>query len=155
MLPDSAVVIFASDDDFVFGVLQSRAHTLWSLATGTQLRERESGFRYTHTECFEKFPFPRPNETQRELIRESARELVSSRQAWFNRVDSRSTHGRGEATLTNLYNQYPDWLRKAHENLNRAVFAAYGWPEDTAELADDEILDRLLKLNLDRASEAT
>lgn len=80
---------------------------------------------------------------------------MSSRQAWFNRVDTRTTHGRGEATLTNLYNQYPDWLRIAHDGLDRAVFAAYGWPEDTAELADDEILERLLVLNLDRAAEPT
>ena len=31
---------------------------VWALAQGTQLREKESGFRYTPTTCFETFPFP-------------------------------------------------------------------------------------------------
>ncbi|HEX8550579.1 MAG TPA: hypothetical protein VF681_03380 [Abditibacteriaceae bacterium] len=47
-------------------------------------------------------------------------------------------------TLTNLYNERPPWLANAHAALDRAVFQAYGWPE---ELADDEILARLLALN--------
>ncbi len=51
-------------------------------------------------------------------------------------------------TLTNLYNTRPDWLAAAHRRLDAAVFAAYGWPED---LADEEILARLLALNLARA----
>jgi hypothetical protein len=51
-------------------------------------------------------------------------------------------------TLTNLYNARPDWLAAAHRRLDAAVFAAYGWPED---LADEEILARLLALNLARA----
>lgn len=50
-------------------------------------------------------------------------------------------------TLTNLYNQRPAWLANAHKKLNSAVFAAYGWP---ADLGDDELLARLLALNLER-----
>ncbi len=38
-----------------------------------------------------------------------------------------------ERTLTNLYNQRPRWLADAHEALDRAVAAAYGWPEDIAD----------------------
>jgi hypothetical protein len=57
-LPDSAVVAFARSDDYFFGILHSRFHEVWSLAQGTQLREKESGFRYTPTTCFETFPFP-------------------------------------------------------------------------------------------------
>ena len=30
-------------------------------------------------------------------------------------------------TLTNLYNQRPTWLAQAHQKLDEAVFAAYGW----------------------------
>ena len=48
-------------------------------------------------------------------------------------------------TLTNLYNARPTWLANAHACLDAAVLAAYGWP---ADLADDEILARLLALNL-------
>jgi hypothetical protein len=51
-------------------------------------------------------------------------------------------------TLTHLYNLRPTWLDIAHEKLDAAVFAAYGWP---ADLADEAILERLLALNLGRA----
>jgi hypothetical protein len=50
--------------------------------------------------------------------------------------------------LTNLYNAYPTWLELAHKKLDETVFAAYGWPSD---LSDEEILERLLALNLEGA----
>jgi hypothetical protein len=58
VLPDHQLIVFSRDDDFFMGVLQSRFHEVWALAQGTQLREKESGFRYTPTTCFETFPFP-------------------------------------------------------------------------------------------------
>jgi hypothetical protein len=51
-------------------------------------------------------------------------------------------------TLTNLYNQHPAWLDLAHKKLDAAVFAAYGWD---AGISDEELLERLLRLNLERA----
>ncbi|MFO1217897.1 MAG: type IIL restriction-modification enzyme MmeI [Burkholderiaceae bacterium] len=54
-------------------------------------------------------------------------------------------------TLTNLYNQRPAWLAQAHEALDAAVAAAYGWADYTPAMPDDEILRRLLALNLERA----
>jgi hypothetical protein len=42
----------------------------------------------------------------------------------------------------------PTWLLNAHEDLDRAVFAAYGWPPD---LSDEEVLLELLTLNLERS----
>ena len=54
-------------------------------------------------------------------------------------------------TLTNLYNQRPAWLAQAHEALDAAVAAAYGWADYTPQMPDDEILRRLLALNLARA----
>jgi len=53
-------------------------------------------------------------------------------------------------TLTNLYNDRPTWLDLAHATLDEAVFAAYGWPPD---LTDEEILEKLLALNLERATD--
>jgi hypothetical protein len=53
-------------------------------------------------------------------------------------------------TLTNLYNERPAWLDLAHKKLDAAVTAAYGWP---ADLSDEQILERLLALNLERAEE--
>ncbi|HNX50285.1 MAG TPA: hypothetical protein PLS53_17530 [Thermoanaerobaculaceae bacterium] len=52
-------------------------------------------------------------------------------------------------TLTNLYNQRPTWLRQAHERLDAAVFAAYGWDP---VMSDDALLESLLALNLARAA---
>ena len=52
--------------------------------------------------------------------------------------------------FTNLYNERPAWLDIAHKKLDAAVVAAYGWPPD---LTDDQILERLLALNLERAAE--
>jgi hypothetical protein len=57
-IPSDATVAFARSDDFFFGLIHSRLHEVWALAHGTQLREKESGFRYTPTTCFETFPFP-------------------------------------------------------------------------------------------------
>ena len=53
-------------------------------------------------------------------------------------------------TLTNLYNERPAWLDFAHKKLDAAVAAAYGFP---ADLPDEQILERLLALNLERAAE--
>ena len=55
-------------------------------------------------------------------------------------------------TLTNLYNARPAWLDLAHKGLDQAVAAAYGWPDYAPETPDEEILRRLLALNLERAS---
>ena len=55
-------------------------------------------------------------------------------------------------TLTNLYNQRPAWLAQAHAALDAAVAAAYGWADYGPTMADDEILRRLLALNLQRAA---
>jgi len=50
-------------------------------------------------------------------------------------------------TLTGLYNERPTWLALAHEKLDAAVAAAYGFAPD---LKDEELLARLLELNLAR-----
>ncbi len=50
-------------------------------------------------------------------------------------------------TLTNLYNERPTWLALAHEKLDAAVFAAYGW---NPSMSDDQLLESLLALNLER-----
>lgn len=67
-------------------------------------------------------------------------------------------------TLTKLYNERPTWLANAHRDLDRAMAAAYGWPEslpdraqpenpDAADrkVAEEEILKRLFDLNQKRA----
>ena len=56
-------------------------------------------------------------------------------------------------TLTNLYNARPAWLSHLHAALDTAVFAAYGWPESVSpsELGEEELLGRLLAVNLGRS----
>ena len=208
--PDHQLIVFARDDDYFFGVLHSRFHEVWARSQGTQLREKESGFRYTPTTCFETFPLPQPTAEQEAAIAAAAKELNELRERWLNppewtvervlefpgSVDGpwsryvvnvggalapRQSEGsrRTEAaptlnqigliryprlepkdadcaaklkkrTLTNLYNERPTWLDLAHKKLDQAVAAAYGWP---ADLTDEQILERLLKLNLERAAE--
>ena len=148
-LADSATIAVARDDDYTFGVLHSRFHELWARGMGTQLREVESGFRYTPTTCFETFPFPHPTEEQRESIGAIAAELNSLREGWLNPEGISAAELR-RRTLTNLYNQRPTWLDNVHARLDAAVSDAYGWP---ADLADGEVLERLLALNLERAGE--
>ena len=145
-IPDHALIVFARDDDYTFGVLHSRVHEAWARATGTQLREVESGFRYTPTTCFETFPFPRPTDEQREAIAAAARELVRLRDGWLNPPGLDPVE-LGKRTLTNLYNASPTWLEHAHAALDRAVLAAYGWSDD---LAGEPLLAVLLALNLER-----
>ena len=150
-LSDSAIIAVAREDDYTFGVLHSRFHELWARGTGTQLREVESGFRYTPTTCFETFPFPRPTEEQREAISAAVAELNSLREGWLNPVGVSAAELR-RRTLTSLYNQRPTWLENIHARLDAAVADAYGWP---ADLPDAEMLERLLGLNLERAGAET
>ncbi len=191
-LPDHQLIAIARSDDYFFGVLHSRIHETWTRAQGTQVRERESGFRYTPTTCFETFPFPTPSATQAAAIAAAAKELDTLRSNWLNppewtreeilefpgsadgpwqryvhdvnergigtvrypRVvpkDDASAKLLAKRTLTNLYNERPTWLDLAHRRLDEAVFAAYGWP---TALSNEEILERLLELNLARAASA-
>jgi hypothetical protein len=82
--PSNLLIAIGTDADADFGVLQSRSHEIWALSVGTQLREKESGFRYTVSTCFETFPFPEASESQREAIAEAARELDGLRNNWLN-----------------------------------------------------------------------
>jgi hypothetical protein len=81
-------------------------------------------------------------------IATAAQRLVAQRDAWLNEAGL-SEAALKQRTLTNLYNARPPWLAEAHQTLDAAVLAAYGWP---ADLGDEEILAQLLALNLERAA---
>jgi len=173
-MTDSAAVAIARDDDTTFGILSSRFHELWALRLGTALENRP---RYTPTTCFETFPFPEgltpKDKGENPAIAEAAKRLNELRENWLNPpewVDWIITPEEEQAgfparpvakpghendlkkrTLTNLYNQRPAWLDIAHRALDTAVAAAYGWADDTAEMTDEEILRRLLALNIARS----
>ena len=154
VLANDGTIVIARDDDYFFGLLHSKPHELWSRGLGTQLREAESGFRYTPTTTFETFPFPWPpsseplDDPRVAAIAAAARELVRLRDAWLDPPGASAAELK-KRTLTNLYNARPTWLDNIHRKLDAAVFAAYGWP---ADLSDEQILERLLALNLARAT---
>jgi type II restriction/modification system DNA methylase subunit YeeA len=173
VIPDSAVVAFARSDDYFFGVLHSYLHEVWSLRMGTSLEDRP---RYTPTTTFETFPFPfspgkedtaSPNYA---AVAAAAKALADERAAWMA--------GKGkDRTLTNLYNALAVWrgldkgktkpdaadfaprLAELHDALDAAVLAAYGWGDLVGRLrtpdGDEDILRRLLALNLSRSGQPT
>lgn len=136
--------------------------------------------RYTHTTCFETFPFPEgltPNipaavyagDQRAQAIATSAHDLFKQRDHYLNppewtdwdltpeeqaagfppRPVAKPGHEDDlkQRTLTNLYNSNPAWLTLAHETLDKAVAAAYGWNDYVPDWTDAEILRRLLALN--------
>jgi restriction-modification enzyme MmeI-like protein len=155
VLPDSRLLVIACDDDYFFGVLHSHIHEIWGLEMGSRHGDGGEGGRpvYNAESCFETFPFPwapgaEPKDDPRvQAIGQAAKELVEQRDRWLN-VEGLSDSEKKKRTLTNLYNARPTWLDLAHKRLDEAVFAAYGWKSD---MSDEEILERLLSLNLERS----
>jgi hypothetical protein len=178
--PDSRLFAIALDDDASFGILSSRIHEVWALATASKHGVGNDPT-YNAESCFETFPFPRftgaAGKRIEERIEECARELVALRSAWLNppewthkipeiipvgmrrspyptRVVPKKGYEqrlRGR-TMTKLYNERPAWLSNAHRALDSAVAAAYGWKDYSPDLADAEILRRLYGLNAQRAA---
>lgn len=94
-VPDHQLIVFARSDDYFFGFLHSSIHEIWARGTGTQLREAESGFRYTPTSTFETFPLPwspgkeptdpkAKHHTLWKAIGDAAKQLNDLREAWLN-----------------------------------------------------------------------
>jgi hypothetical protein len=144
-LLDSAAVAIARDDDYTFGVLQSRVHTTWAHLMGTQLESRP---RYTSTTTFETFPFPDPTQEQRTAVAVAAEQLNEHRLGWLN-PPGLEPEELEERTLTNLYNAQPAWLVQDHERLDLAVLDGY---DCGMGASDSELIELLLKLNLARAA---
>ena len=160
VVPDSATIAIARDDDTSFGVLHSRFHELWSLRMGTFLGVGNDP-RYTPSTTFETFPFPegltpdRPagayaDDSRAQAIAAAAARLNERREAWLNPADlvvrapevvagypdrilprdADAARALKARTLTNLYNARPQWLANAHAALDAAVADAYGWGGD-------------------------
>ena len=150
------MIVFTRQDDYFFGVLHSRVHEVWSLRMGTWLGVGNDP-RYTPTTCFETFPLPWPpghepwRDERLHAIAQAARALDEARTAWLNPPDADAATLK-KRTLTNLYNARPSWLANLHTALDRAVWAAYGWDGEPEKTTDEQILERLLALNGERAA---
>jgi len=172
--PDSATIAIARDDDTTFGILHSRFHELWSLRLGTWLgKGNDPRYTPTTTfETFPFPPGITPNipasdyaaDPRAVAIALEAQRLVELRNRWLNPPewvewvdepvsgypkrpvprDEDAAKALKNRTLTNLYNDRPQWLADVHEVLDAAVAAAYGWP---ADISDDDALQELLSLN--------
>ena len=160
VLPDNRLVTVSSDDSFHWGILSSSAHQTWALAAGGTLEDRPV---YTKSRCFDTFPFPTP---PTEI---SARIRALSDSTILHRDRQLAIHP--SLTITGMYNVLEKLrsdvflntkdkiiheqglvsvLKQLHDELDAAVFDAYGWPHD---LTDEQILERLVALNAERAEE--
>ncbi len=183
VLPDQATLAIARSDDTTFGILHSRFHELWALRLGTSLEDRPRYTPTTTFETFPFPPGLTPDFRPAEYANPAAADIAAAaqrlnelRENWLNppqwvtweqtpeeaqagfpaRPVAQPAHAAElkKRTLTNLYNARPAWLSHAHQTLDAAVAKAYGWTDYTPELPDDEILRRLLALNLARANPA-
>ncbi|MGI8845356.1 MAG: DNA methyltransferase [Thermoleophilaceae bacterium] len=136
--PNSKTNVFAFDDDYAMGILSSGIHTTWARERAATLKGDMS---YTPTTVFATFPWPSPPDGDRTRIADIAKHLIELR-------DNLSIER--DIGLTKLYNECDDGaheqLRELHQQLDRAVADAYGWPASV--LSDPvEVTARLLALN--------
>lgn len=139
--PDASLQVFALEDDYSFGVLSSSLHRLWFDERCSRLEVRP---RYTPTTVWNTFPWPlSPSEEQVRSVSEAVAEIIGLRQEYMN---DGLTLG---AVYDTLRSSGTSPLRTAHERLDQAVVAAYGF--DAAEAPTGEELNyylaQLLALN--------
>jgi hypothetical protein len=162
ILPDHMIVAITLSDRFQLGVLSSSPHVKWSLTAGGRLGIGNDP-RYNKSVCFETFPFPETSHETKKRIANLAEQLDAHRK--------RQQEQHPTLTMTGMYNVLEKLrsgepltakermihdqglvsvLKQIHDDLDAAVFDAYGWPHD---LADEDILQRLVDLNHERAEE--
>jgi hypothetical protein len=167
ILPDNMLVCMALDDAYCLGVLSSRFHVPWAIASGARLGMGDDP-RYSKTRCFDPFSFPAEvPEPLKARIRAEAESLDALRKkvladhadvtltGLYNVLEAlKANDGKGRA-LTDKERDMHDrglvtLIRQHHDAIDSAIAEAYGWP---ADLSDEEILTRLVALNKERAAE--
>jgi hypothetical protein len=162
ILADNKLVNIAISDAYSLGVLSSRIHVTWALASGGHLGVGNDPV-YVKTRCFDPFPFPDASEAEKLVIREIAERLDAHRK--------RQQKLHPAVTITEMYNVLEKIrasesltiedrevyekgliaiLRQLHDELDEAVFAAYGW---SPEITDEQILECVVALNAQRRAE--
>ena len=78
----------------------------------------KSDYQYSNTIVYNNFPWPSPTDAQKALIEQTAQGILDARALY------------PDASLADLYDELtmPPELRKAHQQNDRAVMAAYGFP---------------------------
>ena len=103
-----------------FGVVTSNVHNAWMRTVAGRLEMR---YRYSGAIVYNNFPWPSPTEEQKSRIEETAQGILAARDA------------HPDCSLKILYDELtmPPDLRKAHQENDRAVMAAYGFPVKMSE----------------------
>ncbi|MDG2533847.1 class I SAM-dependent DNA methyltransferase [Sphingomonas sp. HITSZ_GF] len=162
ILPDNKLVCVGLADAHNLGILSSSYHVAWSLRAGGWLGVGNDSV-YVKSKVFDPFPFPDMAASHRRTVAGLAEELDAARKAVL------AEHG--DLTLTGLYNLREqlvagrpfamaeqdqrirgrvDLIAELHDQLDAAVAAVYGWP---ADLAEEDVIARLVALNAERVSE--
>ncbi|BDP41033.1 hypothetical protein DAETH_10020 [Deinococcus aetherius] len=145
-LPSGRLVVVASNQDWMYGVLNSRVHVLWANANSST-HGKGNDLTYTSTTCFETFPLPEWTPTAQTCVAEAARFLETARTAM-------KAQGHTLTGMLNALSEVQDstspayTLKLAQERLDEAMATAYDWEWP---LPEAEVLARLLALNGERA----
>ncbi len=141
--PSDLVQVFAFDDDYSFGILQSSLHFEWFRKSSRM--KVESDTRYSVRDVFETFPWPQsPTDRQVAAVANAAKHMRDVRATAIN------TAGGGLRDLyrtLELPGKHP--LRMAHEDLDAAVRQAYGIGRRENELAFLLQLNQMISTAID------
>ena len=115
VLCSNKVRLMPNASPYHFGVLESNVHMAWMRTVCGRLK---SDYRYSNTIVYNNFPWPSPTDEQKALIEQTAQGILDARALY------------PDASLADLYDELtmPPELRKAHQQNDRAVMAAYGFP---------------------------
>jgi hypothetical protein len=137
-LPGDKSVVLVSEDYYILGILTSKVHRVWMNAQKSTLGETTC---YTHNTCFETFPFP---QTPTKKIVEKIRETMIKLHEYRTEQMEKKQWG-----ITQLYNNFftesSSQLYKLHQQLDKLAMESYEFNPD------DDLLEKLLKLNLELA----
>jgi len=114
-----------------FGILESNVHMAWMRAVCGRLK---SDYRYSKDVVYNNFPWPNPTDEQRTKIEQTAQAILDARALY------------PDSSLADLYDELtmPVELRRAHQDNDRAVMAAYGFPVNT--MTESQCVAELFKL---------
>lgn len=137
--PNDALMVFAFEDDYTFGIIHSMSHIIWYQEKCSSLKGDP---RYTTDSIWDTFPFPQfPKLIDVKKIAQAARELREKR----NEIMSKHNY-----SLRDIYRilEQPgaNPLKKYHEKLDDLVLSAYNFNKRK------DLLAQLLELNLNVAS---
>ena len=113
-----------------FGILESNVHMAWMRTICCRLK---SDYSYTINDVYNNFPWPTPTEEQKARIEVTAQAILDARAKY------------PDCSLADLYDEVtmPPELRKAHQENDRAVMAAYGF---STKMTESECVAELFRL---------